>query len=122
MAGNNDTNPAFAVHANQILQNGYGGDITVISTGSTVTTTGRALQANASTANNGGTGGHIVVLASGEVAFGTGATPAYVEAAGDTTGGAPKGGTITAQSFNGNVTGPRAASSRSMGRPAASAR
>ena len=71
-AGNGDTNPAFAVHANQILQNGYGGDVTVISTGSTVTTTGRAIQANASTASNGGTGGQVVVLASGEVAFGTG--------------------------------------------------
>ena len=104
-AGNNDTNPAFAVHANQVLQNGHGGNITVISTGSTVTTTGRAVQANASTGNNGGTGGKIVVLASGEVAFGTGGIPAFIEAAGDTTGGAPAGGTITAQSFNGNVTG-----------------
>ena len=103
--GNGDTSPAFAVHANQTLRNGHGGNVTVISTGSTVTTTGRAIQANASTGSNGGTGGNVVVLASGEVAFGNG-TAAYIEAAGDTTGGAPKGGTITAQSFNANVSGP----------------
>ena len=104
-ADNNDTNPAFAVHANQILQNGHGGDITVISTASTVTMFGRALQANASTVSNGGRGGHVVMLAFGEVAFGTGAVPAFVQAAGDTTGGSPQGGTVVAQSFNGNVTG-----------------
>jgi hypothetical protein len=104
-AGNNDTNPVFAVHANQILQNGHGGAITVISTDSTVTTTGRAVQANASTASNGGTGGKIVVLAAGEVAFGTGATPAFIEAAGDTNS-TGAGGTITAQSFTANVSGP----------------
>ncbi len=75
------------MHANQILQNGHGGDITVISKGHTVTMFGRALQANASTASNGGEGGHIVVLAFGEVAFGTGVLPAFVQAAGDTTGG-----------------------------------
>ena len=105
LAGNRDTSPAFAVHANQTLRNGHGGNVTVISTGSTVTTTGRAIQANASTGSNGGTGGNVVVLASGEVAFGNGGA-AYIEAAGDTTGGAPKGGTITAQSFNANVSGP----------------
>ena len=104
-ADNNDTNPAFAVHANQILQNGHGGDITVISTGSTVTMFGRALQANASTGSNGGKGGHIVILAFGEVAFGTGVIPAFVQAAGDTTGGGPAGRHVIAQSFNGNVTG-----------------
>ncbi len=35
-----------------------------------------------------------------------GVTPAFVQAAGDTTGGgSPKGGTVNAKSFNGNVTG-----------------
>ena len=93
------------MHANQILQNGHGGDITVISKDSTVTMFGRALQANASTGSNGGKGGHIVILAHDEVAFGTGAVPAFVQAAGDTTGGAPQGGTVLAQSFSNNVTG-----------------
>jgi parallel beta-helix repeat protein len=103
-AGNNDTNPAFAVHANQFL-GGHGGDITVISTSSTVTMFGRALQANSSTnaqGSGGGTGGHLVILAHDAVAFGTGAVPAFVQAAGDPNGA---GGTILAQSFNGNVTG-----------------
>jgi hypothetical protein len=105
-AGNNGTNPPFAVHANQRLQNGHGGDVTVISTGSTVTTFGRALQANASTASNGGKGGHIVVLAQDDVAVGAGGVPAFIEAAGDTTGGgSQQGGTLVAQSFTGNVTG-----------------
>jgi hypothetical protein len=103
-AGNNDTNPAFAVHANQFLGNGHGGDIAVISTGSTVTTTGRAIQANASTGSNGGTGGNVVVLAFGQVAIGNG-TAAFIEAAGDTNVPAA-GGTIRVQSFNANVTGP----------------
>jgi hypothetical protein len=83
----------------------------VISKDSSVTTFGRALQANASTNANipgGGQGGHIVVLAHDAVAFGIGATPAFIEAAGDTQGGGAQSGTITAQSFNvgGNVTGP----------------
>jgi hypothetical protein len=103
---NNDTNPPYAVHANQILQNGHGGDITVISKSSTVTMFGRALQANASTISNGGKGGHIVILALNEVAFGTGVLPAFVQAAGDTSGGgSQQGGTVLAQSFSNNVTG-----------------
>jgi hypothetical protein len=84
---------------------GTGGDITVISKSSTVTMFGRALQANASTISNGGKGGHIVILALNEVAFGTGVLPAFVQAAGDTTGGTPAGGTVLAQSFSNNVTG-----------------
>jgi SdrD B-like domain/Right handed beta helix region len=109
-AGNNDTNPAFAVHANQRLRNGHGGDITVISRDSTVTTFGRALQANASTGSNGGKGGHIVVLARDNVAFGAVVAavdvPAFIQAAGDITGGgSQQGGTIVAQSFTGTVTG-----------------
>jgi hypothetical protein len=103
-AGNNDTNPAFAVHANQFL-GGHGGDITVISTGSTVTMFGRALQANSSTnvqSSGGGSGGHIVIRAHDAVAFGTGAVPAFVQAAGDANGA---GGTVLAKSYNGNVTG-----------------
>jgi hypothetical protein len=106
-AGNNSTTPAFAVHANQTVGSGHGGTITVISKDSSVSTFGRALQANASTDPNksGGQGGHIVVLAHDGVAFG-GATPAFIEAAGDILGGDAKGGTITAQSFNADVTGP----------------
>jgi hypothetical protein len=103
-AGNNDTNPAFAVHANQFL-GGHGGDITVISTGSTVTMFGRALQANSSTnvqSSGGGAGGHLVIRAHDAVAFGTGAVPAYAQAAGDANGA---GGTVLAKSYNGDVTG-----------------
>ncbi len=90
-AGNNDTSPAFAVHANQFL-GGHGGDITVISTGSTVSMFGRALQANSSTnaqSSGGGTGGHLVILAHDAVAFGNGVA-AYVQAAGDPTGRAAR--------------------------------
>ena len=105
-ADNNNTSPAYAVHANQFLQNGHGGDVTVISKDSTVTMTGRAIQANASTGSNGGKGGHVVIQGNLEVAFGTGTDPAFVQAAGDTSGGgAQAGGTVNAQSFNGNVTG-----------------
>jgi hypothetical protein len=83
-------------------QNGHGGTIAVISTDSTVTTSGRAIQANSSTASNGGKGGHITVLAHDAVAFGT----AFIQAAGDTTGGGSQaGGTIFAHSFNAKVTG-----------------
>jgi hypothetical protein len=63
------------------------------------------LQANSSTnvqSSGGGAGGHIVILAHDAVAFGTGVVPAFVQAAGDPNGA---GGTIAAQSFNGNVTG-----------------
>src|SRR5262249_11557015 len=41
--------PAFSVHANMGLQNGHGGDIEVLSKSANVTTSGRAIQANAST-------------------------------------------------------------------------
>ena len=85
---NNDTNPGLCGARQQILQNGHGGDITVISTDSTVTMFGRAIQANASTTNNGGQGGHIVVLrATAGWPLAPGSTPAFVQAAGDTTGG-----------------------------------
>ena len=103
-AGNNDTSPAFAVHANQFV-GGHGGDITVISTGSTATMFGRALQADSSTnaqGSGGGTGGNLVILAHDAVAFGTGAVAAYAQAAGDANGA---GGAVLAQSYNGNVTG-----------------
>src|SRR4030095_15566097 len=93
LVSNNDTSPAYAVHANMFLQNGHGGDITVISHDSTVTMFGRAIQANASTTSNGGQGGHIDIQGNLEVAFGTGVTPAFVQAAGDITGGgSPAGG------------------------------
>ena len=106
LVNNNDTNPAYAVHANMFLQNGHGGDITAISKDSTVTMFGRAIQANASTTSNGGQGGHIVIQGNLDVAFGTGVTPAFVQAAGDITGGGSQaGGTVNAKSFNGNVTG-----------------
>ena len=104
---NNDTSPAYAVHANQFLRNGHGGDITVISTDSTVDDVrprdaGQRLH---DASNGGGTGGHIVILAHDDVAFGTGVTPAFVQAAGDANGRRAGGGTVIAKSFNGNVTG-----------------
>jgi hypothetical protein len=49
------------------------------------------------------------------VAFGTGAVPAYAQAAGDANGA---GGTVSAQSYNGDVTGLAGARSRSAGRAA----
>ena len=112
--------PPFAVHANQILQNGHGGDVTVISTAAPVTTFGRAVQANASTGSDGGTGGHIAVLAApAKWPLAPGLSAAFIQAAGDTSaGGSRPGGTIVAQSFNGNVTG-IAASQLNVDGPAA---
>ena len=82
LVNNNDTNPAYAVHANQFV-GGHGGDITVISKGSTVTMFGRAIQANASTTSNGGAGREHRHPAHLDVAFGTGVVAAFVQAAGD---------------------------------------
>jgi hypothetical protein len=94
--------PAWVLHANMKLQNGHGGDIAVQSTSGTVTTSGRAIQANASTGSNGGKGGHVKVEASSNVAFGM----SSIQAMGDTTGGgSQRGGTIVGRSFNGTLTG-----------------
>jgi hypothetical protein len=106
---NSNTSPAWAVHANMAARNGHGGAINVISGSASVSTSGRAIQANASTASNGGRGGSITVQAGGpgtpggDVNFGT----ASIEAEGDNTGGGrhQAGGTIVGTSINGHVVG-----------------
>ena len=72
--------PPWSVHANMNLQNGHGGDIAVQSKSGKVTTSGRAIQANASIASNGGQGGHVKVEAGGPAPrrrrdFGNGVDP-----------------------------------------------
>jgi hypothetical protein len=93
--------PYWVLHANMALQNGHGGDIAVQSTTGTVTTSGRAIQANASTGSNGGKGGHVKVEASSNVAFGT----SSIQAIGDIGSTSQAGGTIVGRSFNGTLTG-----------------
>jgi hypothetical protein len=100
----------YAVHANQYLGNGHGGLVEVRAEKGKVSTSGNAIQANDTAA--GGQGGKVDVEAgglgaAGDVSFGT----ASIQAKGSTGGGAPKGGTIFAQSFHGSVTGTAAVGS-----------
>jgi hypothetical protein len=93
-----------AVHANQYLGNGFGGDIDVESQAGKVSTVGNAIQADDTI--NGGHGGTVMVEAggigspAGDVSF-----EASIRARGSTGGFAPSGGTIAAISFNGDITG-----------------
>ena len=90
----------FDVHANgKSGTNDVGGIVTVKSTEGKVTTSGKAISANA--LGSGGKGGVVIVEASANVDFGT----AQIQARGATTGGAPAGGTISARSFNAKVLG-----------------
>ena len=105
---NNLVTPAWSLHANMALQNGHGGSIAVQSRSGKVTASGRAIQANASTNNNGGKGGNVTVEAGGpgspggDLNFGN----ASIQAMGDTSGGGGQaGGHITGHSFNGQVLG-----------------
>ena len=99
---NNLTIPPWILHADMALQNGFGGDIAVQSTGGNISTSGRAIQANASTSSNGGKGGHVKVEASGNMSLGT----ASVQAMGDNSGGGgQQGGTIVGHAFSGTLTG-----------------
>src|SRR5580765_3346009 len=96
-----------AVHANQYLGNGRGGDIQVLSAAGKVSTSGNALQANDTL--NGAHGGTVKVQAggagspAGDVLFGT----ASIQAEGSTGGGLVSrgGGTISGRSFNGDLSG-----------------
>ena len=95
-----------AVHANQYLGNGRGGDIQVLSEAGKVSTSGNALQANDT--SNGAHGGTVKVQAggagspAGDVLFGT----ASIQAEGSTGGGLTRGGgTISGRSFNGDLSG-----------------
>ena len=95
-----DSGAPFAVHANQTLTNGFGGLITVKSTGGNVSATRLAIQANAT--NAGGDGGKVTMEAAGAVHLGT----ATIQAQGDfnATGGFGIGGVISDRAFNGNLT------------------
>jgi parallel beta helix pectate lyase-like protein len=97
----------YAVHANELAQtNGGGGDITVKSRDGKVTTGGNALQAGDGL-SNGSKGGNVVVEAggvggAGDIVFGTASIQALADGSPGATG---TGGTITAKSFNGQITG-----------------
>jgi hypothetical protein len=96
-----------AVHANQYLGNGRGGDIQVLSKAGKVSTFGNAIQANDTF--NGAHGGTVKVQAggagspAGDVLFGT----ASIQAKGSTGGSliSRGGGTISGRSFNGDLSG-----------------
>ncbi len=87
----------FAVHANQTLSNGFGGDVTIKSRRGKVVLSGLALQAEAS--NSGGDGGRVIVHAAGPIT----ADEAVLNAAGDgkASGGFGIGGLIALRSFGG---------------------
>src|SRR5262249_33233207 len=101
----------YAVHANEFVSNSQGGIIRVTSTAGSVTTTGRAIQADGGLSKStgvptlGGQGGTVLIEAAagviGDVTLGT----SSVRARGATTGGAPEGGAISARSYHGAVTG-----------------
>ncbi|HEV8437194.1 MAG TPA: right-handed parallel beta-helix repeat-containing protein [Methylomirabilota bacterium] len=104
----------YAVHANEFVGNSQGGFVTVISTINGVTATGRAIQAEGGlnttifVPTRGGQGGKIVVEGGGTGAAGgknIDFAASSIRARGATTGGGPKGGTIFARSFRGNVLG-----------------
>ena len=87
------------MHANGGLTNNDGGLITVKSSGAQVLTAALAVQANST--GGGGRGGDVIIEASQDIEFGTGS----VQARGANTGGVPRGGHITAQSFHGAING-----------------
>jgi hypothetical protein len=94
----------YAVHANQYLGNGIGGDIDIESKAGAVSTSGNAIQAN--DIANGGDGGKITVEAGGA---GSPAGDVALDAASIEARGANHpnsfGGLIAVQSFNGDITG-----------------
>jgi hypothetical protein len=96
----NDT-PTYAVHGNANgATNNHAAVITVKSAGGSITTTGNAIQADAIV--SGSEGGILDIEAFGDVAFGAASIQAIGANAG---GGGQKGGQITAQSFNGLLSG-----------------
>jgi hypothetical protein len=95
-----ETDPPFAVHANNTSTNATAGTITIVSKQATVDLFGVAVQANAP--GGGGAGGTVAVEAAQTVNFHS----AIVEAKGANSGGGHQsGGTISARSFNGQVLG-----------------
>jgi hypothetical protein len=94
----------YAVHANQYLGNGNGGDIDIESKAGSVSTSGNAIQAN--DLANGGDGGRITVEAGGA---GSPAGDVALDAASIEARGANHpnsfGGLIAVRSFNGDITG-----------------
>jgi hypothetical protein len=88
----------YAVHANgNAGTSDNGGVVTVKSTTGKITASGFAVQASA--LNSGGQGGEVDVEANQDVDLSGGT----LQARGTLTGGAPHGGTIYVQSFNGNI-------------------
>ena len=95
-----DSVAPFAVHANQTLGNGHGGDIEVKSQGGAYSATGLALQASDTAI--GGKGGNIDV----QSALGTDLGNSKNEARGANAGGGGQaGGTIEVRSFQSKVIG-----------------
>ena len=100
-----DVAGSYAVHANQSVTNADGGIITVKSVGGSVTTSGLAVQANATKA--GSRGGEITIHAGGAGApdgnldFGS----SSIQARGGNAGTFSSGGTIEGVSFTGALLG-----------------
>lgn len=94
----------YRFHADRVgATNETGGAITIESIAGTVSTTGKAIQANAT--GGGGKGGSVDVEAEGDAALTISAVGSSIQAKGATSGGAPAGGTIFIRSWTGSVTG-----------------
>ncbi|OGI60304.1 hypothetical protein A2641_01100 [Candidatus Nomurabacteria bacterium RIFCSPHIGHO2_01_FULL_37_25] len=95
----------YAVHANEFVTNAQGGIITVKSVDGSVTASGLAIQANAT--SNGGSGGDVIIQAGGvgaplgNVDFGA----SSIQARGSGAGAIPSGGDINVRSFKGALLG-----------------
>lgn len=90
----------YAVHGNPTgATNNSAALITIKSGNGNVSTTGKAIQANAT--GGGSAGGVIIVQAFGDVLF----DAASIQATGPNSGTGPKGGLISARAFNGIVSG-----------------
>lgn len=98
---NNDATGPYSVHSNAGPTEGdFGGLITIKSRDGAFSSSGLAIQANAVLGNS-GHGGTVIVEAANNVDFGT----SVVQANGSAVGSNRTGGSISARSFNGQVTG-----------------
>ena len=106
-----DTDGPYAVHANQFVSNGFGGIVTVKSSGGDVSASGSAIQASSSGA--GGRGGEVVIEAAGDTTL----AQAVIAAQGDAivTGGYGVGGSVQARAFTGAVSWKKTAASTPSG-------
>jgi len=92
------TSAVFAVHANQMVTNAFGGLITIVSTEGHVAASGRAIQANATT--GGGHGGTVTIDAKHDVTL----DDAVISAKGDATPTYGFGGLVEVRSYGSAVT------------------